>query len=77
MHADLNKIDELPTPDAVMDLLWPGYQLALVIGNPAVDALSIVLQHETACIRQESALALEKIGTPEARQALATHTNAD
>jgi hypothetical protein len=30
MNAGLNQIDELPKPDAVMDLLWPGYQLALV-----------------------------------------------
>jgi 2-polyprenyl-3-methyl-5-hydroxy-6-metoxy-1,4-benzoquinol methylase len=30
MSSESNKSDELPTPDTVMDLLWPGYQLALV-----------------------------------------------
>lgn len=30
MSSETNKSGELPTPDTVMDLLWPGYQLALV-----------------------------------------------
>jgi 2-polyprenyl-3-methyl-5-hydroxy-6-metoxy-1,4-benzoquinol methylase len=30
MSSQTNKSDELPIPDTVMDLLWPGYQLALV-----------------------------------------------
>jgi 2-polyprenyl-3-methyl-5-hydroxy-6-metoxy-1,4-benzoquinol methylase len=30
MVSETDKTEGLPTPDAVMDLLWPGYQLALV-----------------------------------------------
>jgi 2-polyprenyl-3-methyl-5-hydroxy-6-metoxy-1,4-benzoquinol methylase len=30
MNGERINSEELPTPDAIMDLLWPGYQLALV-----------------------------------------------
>jgi 2-polyprenyl-3-methyl-5-hydroxy-6-metoxy-1,4-benzoquinol methylase len=30
MSSEIDKTEDVPTPDGVLDLLWPGYQLALV-----------------------------------------------
>jgi HEAT repeat protein len=63
-------IAALPTHTWHKDFRKAVIEALVLIGNPAVEPLSIALQDEKADIRQGAAEVLGKIGTPEAREAL-------